>query len=47
DLITLRELSLTNNSIRNLPYEIGKLFRLRTLGKLMVLPIAQKQNMIN
>ncbi|CAF4938149.1 unnamed protein product, partial [Rotaria magnacalcarata] len=22
DLITLRELSLTNNSIRNLPYEI-------------------------
>lgn len=32
DLISLRELHLTNNSIRNLPYEIGKLFRLQSLG---------------
>ena len=33
DLVKLRELNLTNNSIRNLPYEIGKLFRLQSLGK--------------
>ncbi len=33
ELISLRELNLTNNSIRNLPYEIGKLFRLQSLGK--------------
>ena len=32
ELISLRELNLTNNSIRNLPYEIGKLFRLQSLG---------------
>lgn len=31
-MISLRELNLTNNSIRNLPYEIGKLFRLQSLG---------------
>ena len=32
ELISLREMNLTNNSIRNLPYEIGKLFRLQSLG---------------
>jgi Leucine-rich repeat (LRR) protein len=33
ELVSLRELNLTNNSIRNLPYELGKLFRLQSLGK--------------
>ena len=32
ELVSLRELNLANNSIRNLPYELGKLFRLQSLG---------------
>lgn len=35
ELISLRELNLTNNSIRNLPYELGKLFRLQSLGNFL------------
>ena len=36
-MVTLRELNLTNNALRNLPYEIGKLFRLQNLGNLTMM----------